>query len=104
MRGIAYRRHTEAREKARALRKLKARWTWTPPEGRPTAYIAAQIGMLAATRAPCSCYACGNPRRHFGEPLMAEKRAQDGFLVSLEDMQSQIFCHGGQIKILEETT
>jgi len=35
---------------------------------------------------------------------MAEKRAQDGFLVSLEDMQSQIFCHGGQIKILEETT
>ena len=32
MRGIAYRRHTEEREKARALRKLKARWTSTPPE------------------------------------------------------------------------
>jgi len=79
MRGIAYRRHTQEREKARARRKLKARWTWTPPEGRPTAYVDAQVGILAATRAPCSCFACGNPRRHFGELLVGERRATDRF-------------------------
>jgi len=86
MRGIAYRRHTVAREKARALRKLKARWDWTPPGGRPTAYVAAQVGILATTRAPCSCYACGNPRRHFGELSMGERRAIDLFQAQLCDL------------------
>jgi hypothetical protein len=86
MRGIAYRRHTVAREKARALRKLKARWNWTPPEGRPTAYVAAQVGILATTRAPCSCYACGNPRRHFGEIPMGERRIMDIFREQLCDL------------------
>lgn len=86
MRGIAYRRHTEEREKARARRKLKARWTWTPPEGRPTAYVDAQVGILAATRAPCSCLVCGNPRRHFGELLMGERRAIDRFRAELCDL------------------
>jgi hypothetical protein len=86
MRGIAYRRHTLAREKARALRKLKARWNWTPPEGRPTEYIEAQVGILAATRAPCSCFACGNPRRHFGTLSMGERRALDLFRDQICDL------------------
>lgn len=86
MRGIAYRRHTVAREKARALRKLKARWNWTPPEGRPAEYIEAQVGILAATRAPCSCFACGNPRRHFGTLPMGEIRALDRFRGQLRDL------------------
>jgi hypothetical protein len=86
MRGIAYRRHTVAREKARALRKLKARWNWTPPEGRPTEYVKAQVGILATTRAPCSCYACGNPRRHFGEIPMGERRIMDIFREQLCDL------------------
>lgn len=25
---------------------------------------------------PCSCYACGNPRKHFNEKSMQEKRAE----------------------------
>lgn len=90
MRGIAYRRHAEEREKARARRKLKARWTWTPPEGRPTAYVAAQVGMMAATRAPCSCFACGNPRRHFGELPMGERRAIDRYRSELCDLIADI--------------
>ena len=88
MRGIAYRRHTEEREKARARRKLKARWTWTPPEGRPIAYVAAQVGMMAATRAPCSCFACGNPRRHFGELLMSERRVLDHLEHQLDELHA----------------
>lgn len=86
MRGIAYRRHTEERAKARARRKLKARWTWTPPEGRPADFVAAQVGMMAATRAPCSCFACGNPRRHFGELLMGERRALERFRSEIREI------------------
>jgi hypothetical protein len=87
MRGIAYRRHTVLREKARALRKLKARWKWTPPEGRPTSHVEAQVGILAQTRAPCSCAVCGNPRRHFGELLMSERRALSGYLSHIHEIQ-----------------
>jgi hypothetical protein len=86
MRGIAYRRHTEERAKARARRKLKARWTWTPPEGRPERYDPGQVGYLATTPTPCSCFTCGNPRRHFGELRMEELRAADRFRAELGDL------------------
>ena len=33
------------------------------------------IGKYARTRVPCSCWMCGNPRRHFDEITMQEKRA-----------------------------
>jgi len=32
---------------------------------------------LADHLTPCSCYMCGNPRKHFGDKTMAERRAQD---------------------------
>lgn len=32
-------------------------------------------GIHAATRKPCSCWMCGNPRRFFREPTIQERRA-----------------------------
>jgi hypothetical protein len=31
-------------------------------------------GRLAKTRTPCSCWMCGNPRRHLGERTLQERR------------------------------
>jgi hypothetical protein len=31
---------------------------------------------LLRTRKPCSCSACGNPRRYFGEKTIQERRAE----------------------------
>lgn len=86
MRGIAYRRHAEARAKARARRKLRARWNWTPPDGVPLEQDPGRVGCLARTPAPCSCFACGNPRRHFGELLMSERRVLDQLEHQLEEV------------------
>jgi hypothetical protein len=33
-----------------------------------------QLGMLAATPAPCSCWMCGNPRAKLGELKIQERR------------------------------
>ena len=32
-----------------------------------------QLQLLIHTRKPCSCYMCGNPRRHFGEITRQEE-------------------------------
>jgi hypothetical protein len=88
MRGIAYRRHAEARAKARARRKLRARWNWTPRDGIPLEKDPGRVGCLATTPAPCSCFACGNPRRHFGELLMSERRVRDQMEHQLEELHA----------------
>lgn len=31
------------------------------------------VGKVCKTPAPCSCYMCGNPRKHFGERSIHEK-------------------------------
>jgi hypothetical protein len=33
-----------------------------------------RVGMYARTPKPCSCWMCGNPRRHHGEPTLRERR------------------------------
>lgn len=33
------------------------------------------LGLLVATRTPCSCWMCGNPRRYMHEATMQELRA-----------------------------
>lgn len=35
---------------------------------------AGAVGIRARTRTPCSCWICGNPRRHCAEPTMQERR------------------------------
>ena len=34
---------------------------------------ARRIGMLVNTATVCSCFMCGNPRRHFGGPPIQER-------------------------------
>lgn len=32
--------------------------------------------LVIDTPTPCSCWMCGNPRRHFGEKTIQERRAE----------------------------
>lgn len=38
------------------------------------------------TRVPCSCAACGNPRRHFGGVTRQERRADDRMRAEICDI------------------
>ncbi|HEY9162852.1 MAG TPA: hypothetical protein VIS94_17380 [Desulfomonilia bacterium] len=33
-----------------------------------------ELGKVARTPTPCSCWTCGNPRRHFKEASIQERR------------------------------
>ena len=64
------RRADEAREKAKAVKVLRSRGN--AQEGDPKA-----VGKHYSTHgSDCSCYACGNPRKHFGEKTLAERIAE----------------------------
>lgn len=41
---------------------------------------------MSATRVPCSCPHCGNPRRHFGEKTRQERRADEAMAAQLEGL------------------
>jgi hypothetical protein len=36
------------------------------------------VGKIAHARTPCSCWMCGNPRRHLRERSVQERRLSDG--------------------------
>lgn len=55
------RRIDDARMKARAIR----------------IYPHDKTARLADHLAACSCFACGNPRHHFDEPTMQERRFEE---------------------------
>ena len=62
------RRADESRLKAKARRTLKAN---TETLGD----VPSAIGKHYTTHgAMCSCFMCGNPRKHFNEPTLAEKK------------------------------
>lgn len=82
MRGRAFRRFADKLHKAKALQRLKTLWRAGPSERFSTR----RVGAAAATPAPCSCPACGNPRRHFGETTMCERRARHDFETQLGDL------------------
>lgn len=71
MRDRAYRREAE-RNKKRKVRTILERW-WKTGTGVPeiTEY---DIGRLAHATTPCSGPCCGNPRKHFGQRTVQEKR------------------------------
>ncbi len=69
MRGIAYRRLQLDRAKARARR-----WLRLVNYGRE--WVTARVvGRHAADRVVCSCWMCGNARRHSGEVTRQELMA-----------------------------
>lgn len=41
--------------------------------------------LMAKTRKPCSCPMCGNPRRHYGEKTIQEKKADIFYQEQLAD-------------------
>jgi len=64
-RGI--RRHHRERLKKKREREIFSRWCYNEPTDR-------DIGVSIDTPCPCSCPWCGNPRRHFGEKTVQERR------------------------------
>ncbi|QDV38599.1 hypothetical protein [Tautonia plasticadhaerens] len=69
-RGRAARRHQRSRMIERARRCLK--FTGIPDPDRE-AFALRNHDHLAS----CSCWMCGNPRRHLGEPTIQERRGDD---------------------------
>lgn len=66
-RGIAYKRAQSKRIK----RAHQPRWSLHP--------TAALLGRFGRTPKPCSCWMCGNPRRHCGEPTLHERSSAELF-------------------------
>jgi hypothetical protein len=64
MRSRAFRRFQEAKKKEWVKRVFKR---WRPLDK-------SQIGYLAHSPKCCSCYMCGNPRKHWKDKTMQEKR------------------------------
>ena len=52
-----------------------------PPEEMPDDVRA----CIATTSTPCSCWCCGNPRRHFGVPTLKEIASFKDFVDQLEE-------------------
>jgi len=65
MKNRALRRHHDERAKRRVA----------VSQGGSARHDPKRVGRLAATRAPCSCWMCGNPRHYAGELTVQERRA-----------------------------
>lgn len=76
IRGKAYRRHQSNKKKIWAKNRLKHIWWRDVNEaGKFDDDVdEKRIGMDAETPVMCSGPCCGNPRTHFGELSMQEKR------------------------------
>lgn len=66
LRKRAQRRHNAGKAKRKAVRKLH-QWEMGATDQRV-------VGKWANTACPCSCETCGNPRRHFKELTIQERR------------------------------
>ena len=65
----AYRLHQRERIRAKRMREIFSQWDRIVPDERI-------IGKYLNTPKPCSCPMCGNPRRHFGQRTVQERRAE----------------------------
>lgn len=63
----AVRRHHAAR-----LKRKRARYWGGAPKEVTGAQQARYLGLLLNTATPCSCWMCGNPRRHRKDVSLAE--------------------------------
>jgi hypothetical protein len=99
MRGLANRRAAIKRAKARARHKIKHIWALPERLDNET-----YVGRVSQQRQPCSCFGCGNPRRHLGNAqeakTMAERRMlSDTITHDVITDKEQIrpdFVNGGQ--------
>lgn len=65
----ALRRHHSERRKRWVRRNLQ-HYFLDPSQPEPR-----RVGLYAETPKVCSCWMCGNPRKHFGELTFQEQRA-----------------------------
>lgn len=75
MRDRAFRRFQELKKK-KWVQKVFAKW-------RPL--DESNVGILACTPQLCSCYMCGNPRKHWNEKTMQEKRMDEYYRATDEE-------------------
>ena len=70
----AERRHHHQRmiDRVKEFWFLKADQYWGTEEKRQK-----HIRKMAETRKPCSCYMCGNPRKHWKDKTMQEHRFEE---------------------------
>ena len=67
MRLKAIRRHHEQRIKKKRSKYFNC---WNPDDP-------VLVGIISKTPKPCSCYSCGNPRKHFKIKTYQERKAND---------------------------
>jgi hypothetical protein len=67
MRGKALRRHHSLRQKVVAKKRLCR-------NGIPASKR--QVGISSNTKCQCSCFLCGNPRKHEGKETIQERSAR----------------------------
>ena len=74
MRTRAERRHHEWRmkQKVAKFRWLRDKLDYWPKDTNRI------IGIVSKTKHPCSCYSCGNPRKHFNQKTLQEMRFEEG--------------------------
>lgn len=68
----AERRSQQARVRAKMRRHVLS---WGPHDRGDPELVERTAAKMANHGKLCSCYMCGNPRRHFGEPTIQERRA-----------------------------
>jgi hypothetical protein len=67
----ATRRAQKERNKARIRKAIVSTWSC----GDDPAWVERTVARMANHGKLCSCYMCGNPRRHHGELTMQERRS-----------------------------
>lgn len=79
----AVRRHHQERLKKRR----KHYWGYDSTGIRPNNMDEKQLGLVANTPCPCSCFGCGNPRKHFKELTKAERIASLKFTEQCKEVE-----------------
>ena len=74
--GLKAKRARRRLDRARMRKRAIAAYHFLAPE---------RAARLADHMKSCSCYCCGNPRRHWAQVTMAERRAGERFLSFLEE-------------------
>lgn len=77
--GRALRRHHDQRMKARYRRKERLHPYWRNDDAKAA-------GLYANHGCNCSCWMCGNPRRHLNELTMQERKANELLAMMIEEV------------------
>jgi len=74
------RRHHYYRLKNRALEIMRVSWGFTTHEANKV------VGKYVDNMKPCSCSACGNPRKKFEKPTIQEAKSEIDFKEQINEV------------------